>query len=131
VAELLASLATGVGEDRAVPAAVKVLGAKGVAPAVPLLQPLALSAGTRRAIKRHDGLLTRTRTRSAAAAASGLDTPELVRVQRVRPRNLLTIAALVGVYYILLPQLAKVATRCRCWSRPSGPGSWWPSPSRR
>jgi glycosyltransferase 2 family protein len=106
VAELLASLATLVGEDRAVSAAVKVLGAKGVAPAVPLLQPLALSAGTRRAIKRQDGLLTRTR--STAAAASGLATPELVRVQRVRPRNLLTIAALVGVYYILLPQLAKV-----------------------
>jgi glycosyltransferase 2 family protein len=106
VAELLASLATLVGEDRAVSAAVKVLGAKGVAPAVPLLQPLALSAGTRRAVKRQAGLLTRTR--SAAAAASGLENPELVRVQRVRPRNLLTIAALVGVYYVLLPQLAKV-----------------------
>ncbi|MBV9094279.1 MAG: flippase-like domain-containing protein [Streptosporangiaceae bacterium] len=105
VAELLASLATLVGEDRAVSAAVKVLGAKGVAPAVPLLQPLALSAGTRRAVKQ-DGLLTRTR--SAAAAASGLDSPELVRVQRVRPRHLLVIAALVGVYYVLLPQLAKV-----------------------
>jgi uncharacterized membrane protein YbhN (UPF0104 family) len=106
VAELLASLATLVGEDRAVSAAVKVLGAEGVAPAVPLLQPLALSPGTRRAVKQQDGLLTRTR--SAAAAASGLGTPELVRVQRVRPRNLLTIAALVGVYYVLLPQLAKV-----------------------
>jgi undecaprenyl-diphosphatase len=106
VAELLASLATLAGEDRTVSTAVKVLGPEGVAPAVPLLQPLALSAGTRRAIKRQDGLLTRTR--SAAAAASGLDAPELVRVQRVRPRNLLTIAALVGVYYILLPQLAKV-----------------------
>jgi undecaprenyl-diphosphatase len=106
VAELLASLATLAGEDRAVSTAVKVLGAEGVAPAVPLLQPLALSAGTRRAVKRQDGLLTRTR--SAAAAASGLETPELVRVQRVRPRNLLTIAALAGVYYFLLPQLAKV-----------------------
>ena len=106
VAELLASLAALVGEDRAVSAAVKVLGAEGVAPAVPLLQPLALSAGTRRAVARQDGLLTRTR--SAAAAASGLATPELVRVQRVRPRTLLTIAALAGAYYILLPQLAKV-----------------------
>jgi glycosyltransferase 2 family protein len=105
VAELLASLATLVGEDRAVSASVKILGAEGVAAAVPLLQPLALSAGTRRAVKQ-DGLLSRTR--SVAAAAGGLGTPELVRVQRVRPRNLLTIAALVGVYYILLPQLAKV-----------------------
>jgi glycosyltransferase 2 family protein len=106
VAELLASLATLVGEDRTVATAVKVLGADGVAPAVPLLQPLALSAGTRRAVKQQDGLLTRTR--SAAAAASGLASPELVRVQRVRPRHLLAIAALVGVFYILLPELAKV-----------------------
>ena len=69
VAELLASLATLAGEDRAVSAAAEVLGAQGVAPAVPLLQPLALSAATRRAVAGHDGLLRRTR--SAAAAASG------------------------------------------------------------
>jgi glycosyltransferase 2 family protein len=111
VAELLASLAALVGEGRAVPAAVKVLGPEGVAPAVPLLQPLALSAGTRRAVKRQDGLLTRTR--SAAAAASGLENPALVRVQRVRPRTLLTIAALVGAYYFLLPQLARVGSSWR------------------
>jgi uncharacterized protein (TIRG00374 family) len=106
VAELLASLAALVGEDRAVSTAVKVLDAEGMAPAVPLLQPLALSAGTRRAVARQDGLLARTR--SAAAAASGLGTPELVRVQRVRPRTLLTIAAVAGAYYLLLPELAKV-----------------------
>ena len=57
VAELLASLATLAGEDRAVSAAAEVLGAQGVAPAVPLLQPLALSAATRRAVAGHDGLL--------------------------------------------------------------------------
>ena len=106
VAELLASLAALTGEDRAVSTGVKVLGAEGVAAAVPLLQPLALSAGTRRAVKRQDGLLTRTR--SAAAAASGVENPEMVRVQRVRPRTLFTIAALAGAYYILLPELAKV-----------------------
>jgi glycosyltransferase 2 family protein len=111
VAELLASLAALAGEDRTVSTAVKVLGAEGVAPAVPLLQPLALSAGTRRAVARQDGLLTRTR--SAAAAASGLGTPELVRVQRVRPRTLLTIAAVAGGFYILLPELAKVGSPWR------------------
>jgi glycosyltransferase 2 family protein len=106
VAELLASLAALAGEDRATATAAQALGADGIAPAMPLLQPLALSAGTRRAVKQQPGLLTRTRT--AAAAASGREPQELVKVQRVRPRNLLTIAALVGVYYILLPQLAKV-----------------------
>ena len=111
VAELLASLATLAGEDRAVSAAAEVLGARGVAPAVPLLQPLALSAATRRAVAGHDGLLRRTR--SAAAAASGQDAQDLARVQRVRPRTLLAIAAAAGAFYYLLPQLAKVGSSWR------------------
>jgi hypothetical protein len=69
VAELLASLAILAGADMAVASAAEVIGPDGVAAAVPLLQPLALSAGTRRAIGRHDGLLTATR--AAAVAASG------------------------------------------------------------
>jgi undecaprenyl-diphosphatase len=106
LAELLASLATLAGEDRAVASATKVLGPQGVAPSVPLLQPLALSAATRRAIARHDGLLARTR--SAAATASGQETQELARLRRVRPRTLLAIAALTGAFYFILPQLAQV-----------------------
>jgi len=51
VAELLASLAVLVGPERAVAAAVAVVGPRGVAPAVPLLQPLALSAATRTAAR--------------------------------------------------------------------------------
>jgi len=111
LAELLASLATLAGEDRAVAAAAEVLGAQGVAPAVPLLQPLALSAATRRAVAGHDGLLARTR--SAAAAASGQDAQDLARVQRVRPRTLLAIAAAAGAFYYLLPQLANVGSSWR------------------
>ena len=126
VAELLASLAALVGEDRAVSTGVKVLGAEGVASAVPLLQPLALSAGTRRAVKRQGGLLTRTR--SAAAAASGVENPQMVRVQRVRPCS--RSPRWSACIYLLLPQLAKVGNPWRRWNRPSGPGSWWPSPSR-
>ncbi|HEV8219099.1 MAG TPA: lysylphosphatidylglycerol synthase domain-containing protein [Streptosporangiaceae bacterium] len=108
VAELLASLAVLAGEDRVVSAAAGVLGAGRLSRAVPLLQPLALSAATRRAVAGHDGLLTRTRT--AAATASGLQSPELARVQRVRPRTLLAIAALTGAFYYLLPKLAQVGS---------------------
>src|SRR6266480_3550447 len=103
VAELLASLAAIIGADRAVATAAAVIGPDGVAAAVPLLQPLALSAGTRRAVAHHDGLLTRTR--AAAAAASGREVQELARIQRVRPRTLLAIAAAAGAFYYLLPQL--------------------------
>ena len=108
VAELLASLATLVGEDRAASAAARVLGGEQLAQAVPLLQPLALSAATRSAVAGHDGLLTRTR--AAAAAASGQEPPGLARVQRVRPRTLLAIAALTGAFYYLLPKLAQVGS---------------------
>jgi uncharacterized membrane protein YbhN (UPF0104 family) len=111
MAELLSSLAVLAGEDRAVSAAAGVLGAGRLARAVPLLQPLALSAATRRAVARHDGLLARTR--AAAAAACGQEPPELARVQRVRPRALLAIAALTGAFYYLLPQLADVGSSWR------------------
>src|SRR5215475_1293839 len=107
-AELLASLAVLAGEDRAAAAAAEGLGGQEVARSLPLLKPLALSAATRRAVKGQDGLLTRTR--AAAAAASGQEPPELVRVQRVRPRTLLTIAALAGAFYYLLPELADVGS---------------------
>ena len=108
LAELLASLAIATGADRAVSGAAAVIGAQGVAPAVPLLQPLALSAATRHAIAREDGLLAQTR--SAAAAASELSAQPLARLQRVRPRTLLTIAALAGAFYFVLPQLADVSS---------------------
>ena len=107
IAELLASLAIIAGADRAVTSAATILAAEDIAAAVPLLQPLALSAATRRAIARHDGLLAGTRT--AAAAAGGRDPgPQLARIQRVRPRTLVAIAAAAGAFYFLLPKLAKV-----------------------
>ena len=71
VSELLTWLAGRIGPDRAVATAAAVISAGGVAAAVPLMQPLALSAGTRRAIKGRDGLLKNTR--AAAIAASGDD----------------------------------------------------------
>ena len=109
VAELLTSLAWRIGPDRAVATAATAIGAGAVATAVPLLQPLALSAGTRRAIKGQDGLLKNTR--AAAIAASGDDAgQDLARLQRVRPRTLLVIAALADAFYFLLPQIAQVSS---------------------
>src|SRR5580692_268007 len=108
LAELLASLAISVGADRPVSSAAAVTGARQLAAAAPLLQPLALSAPTRHTIAHENGLLADTR--SAAAAASGLNGQPLARLQRVRPRTLLTIAALAGAFYFVLPQLADVGS---------------------
>jgi glycosyltransferase 2 family protein len=106
LAELMASLAILVGADRAVSGAAAVIGARGVASAAPLLQPLALSAATRRSVAQQEGLLATTRS----AAAGGSADQQLARIQRVRPRTLVTIAALAGAFYFLLPQLAQVGS---------------------
>jgi glycosyltransferase 2 family protein len=108
-AELVASLAGRIGPDRAVGSAQPAIGRDGVAAAVPLLQPLALSASTRRRIKGQDALLKRTREAAIAASGDQADT-NLAQLQRVRPRTLLTIAALAGAFYYLLPQIAQVSS---------------------
>jgi glycosyltransferase 2 family protein len=107
VAELLASLALLVGPDRAVASAAAVIGTADLAAAVPLLQPLALSAATRRELRADKGLLTQTRS---AAARSGRGEEQLARIQRVRPRTLIALAAVTAAFYFLvLPQLAKAS----------------------
>ena len=105
-AELLASTAGLVGPDRAVAAAAAVLDGPDLAAAVPLLQPLALSSATRRAIRVEPDLLGRTR--AAAAAASSAPATELPHLQRVRLKTLLMITAAAGAFYFVLPQLAQV-----------------------
>jgi len=113
-AELLASTASLVGPDRAAASAAGVaVDHADLASAVPLLQPLALSAATRRAVRRQPELLGQTR--AAAAAASSAAPAELPRLQRVRPRTLLMIAAAAGAFYFVLPQLAQVGSSWRAF----------------
>ena len=122
VAELLASLATLVGPDRAVTAATAAIGPGGVASAVPLLQPLALSATTRRRIREQAGLLEATRL--ASAAASGQPAAKLASLHRVRPRILLMTVLAAGAFYFLLPQLAQVGNSWRAFQ--SAQWGWLP-----
>src|SRR5439155_19896543 len=102
-----------VGRERAVGLAEGVIGPEGIARALRLLQPLALSVATRRAVKGQEDLLGRTR--AAAAAWSGQPLDDLARVQRVRPRTLLMIAVLSGAFYFLLPQVAQVSGAWRAF----------------
>ncbi len=102
-AELVASLALLVGPDRAVASARRVLGEADLGTAAPYLQPLALSAATRR--QQSKAVLGGLRSAVTPATAEAVP---LERLVRVRPRTLLTIAALTGAFYVLLPQLASV-----------------------
>jgi len=103
-AELLVSLAEVVGAGRATAAAADVLEPGELATAAPYLQPLALSAATRK--KASKSLLKELR--DAVAAVTGHEPEPLERLVRVRPRTLVMIATLTGAFYFLLPQLANV-----------------------
>jgi len=97
LAQLLATTATRVGPDRAVAAAVQVIGPERVGSAVPLLQPLAILPGTGAATGLLAGLRDEIlRTRPEAPV-------EPVRLERLRTRTLVTVfgGALAG-YYLLL-----------------------------
>ena len=113
VAELVASLSAVVGPTRPVTAAAGALGAEAVGGALKLLQPLALSAATRHAVARHDGLLGQVR--GAVAEVSGEAPESLAKLDRVRPRTLLMIAVAAGAFYFLLPQLANAGDSWRAF----------------
>jgi undecaprenyl-diphosphatase len=103
-AELLASIAVLTGVERSVAAAARTIPAHDLAATVPYLQPLALSASTRKGVSKSK--LAELRT--AVSEATGEEALPLERLVRVRPKTLLTIAMLVGAFYVLLPQLASV-----------------------
>jgi undecaprenyl-diphosphatase len=103
-AELLTSLAAVVGPERSVASAARMLGSHELATAMPYLQPLALSAATRKQVSK-SGL---AEVRALVASTSGEEPAPLERLVRVRPRTLVMIAALTGAFYVLLPQLANV-----------------------
>jgi uncharacterized membrane protein YbhN (UPF0104 family)/membrane-associated phospholipid phosphatase/tRNA A-37 threonylcarbamoyl transferase component Bud32 len=105
VAELLASLALVIGPPRAVATAVATLGKPAVTEALPLIQPLALAAKTRRALRHHHGLLDEVRNQ--AADAVGAEHVKLEPLTRVRARSVLTLVALLIATYLLLPQVGE------------------------
>jgi undecaprenyl-diphosphatase len=104
VAALLASTAALVGDERAVRAAVAVLGRPPVALALPFLQPAALSSSTRKLSgERRRGFGARLEDlRTVAAAAVGIEPPELVQVHRITAAGaFMAIGALVAVGALL------------------------------
>ena len=106
VAELLASLATVVGVERALTPAVARLGADAVGEAVPLLQLPALSGATTTALKKQKGLLDELRT--ATSGAAGLDEPPMERIQRIKWGVILELVVLGASMYLLLPEFGSL-----------------------
>jgi undecaprenyl-diphosphatase len=107
VAVLLTETALVIGPDDAVSAAVAALGPDQVAPAMRMLQPLALPPSTRARAKAVDGLLDELR--DDVGEATGEPELELEDLERIKPRTLLVIGASTLAFYSLLPQLANLS----------------------
>jgi len=103
-AELLVSLACSVGVERAVASAARVLPSDQLGEAVAYVQPLALSAATRKQASK--SLLGDVR--AAIASATGEEPAPLEPLVRIRARTVILVLTLAGAFYVLLPQLANV-----------------------
>ncbi|MDH6578962.1 lysylphosphatidylglycerol synthase transmembrane domain-containing protein [Kitasatospora sp. MAP5-34] len=100
IAGLLATLALRAGAERAVATGVAVLGAAAVGHALPLLQPIALPQCTRAELKQHPELLGAIREEALRGQPQAPVQP--VRLERLRPRTLITVAAALLAGYLLL-----------------------------
>ena len=99
VAQLLVLTSSIVGPREAVAAAVRTLGRDAVGEALPLVQPLALPAGTRSRLTRSSELLERLRDQVRERAEP--PSVETISLERLRPRVLLSaLSILLAVYLI-------------------------------
>jgi uncharacterized membrane protein YbhN (UPF0104 family) len=107
LAQLIAELALLVGPQASAKLALEKTSARELLAVVPLLQPAALSRSTRTAARRRKDVLPELRKLLLAAVPGGEVTP--VRLERVRPRTLLTLIASIVAVYLLAAQLAKTS----------------------
>ena len=106
IAELLCTLAMLTDPDRALASGRRILGKERLAMALPVMQPVAMSHITRKAIKRRKDVLKTLRESLEEMTPEG--PVEEIQVQRLRPRTILTIVAGTAAAYVLLLQLGEV-----------------------
>lgn len=107
VAQLLASTAMVVGAQRAIDAAVTTLGAPAIIPALPLLQPLALTATTRHLYRKRDHHGQLDQLRDTAADTVGVEHVQLEPLARVHVRTIVMLVGLLFAINLLLPQIGE------------------------
>lgn len=106
LAELLCTLAMLTNPDRAIATGKRVLGGSQLARALPVLQPFALTPQLRKAIRKRKDLLIALREQLEDLQPEG--DVEQIRLERLRPKTLLTLTGGTIAVYLLLTQLARV-----------------------
>jgi glycosyltransferase 2 family protein len=107
LAQLIAQTALLVGPERAADLAIEKVPEHDLPGLIPLLQPVALYRSTRAELRGRKSLLTAVRKRLLAVTPDAEIPP--VRVERIRPRTLITLVAGAFAAYLLAGQLANVS----------------------
>ena len=105
-AQVLVSTAAVVGPERAVAVARTVLGDEAAGAIRAVLQPVALPRDTRRVLKQHRGMLVQLREQLLEQTQHAPE--DVIRLERVRPRTVVTIVALIIAGYLLIGQFGSV-----------------------
>ena len=105
-AQLLTTCALLADPRRAVRSARTVLSSDELAATLPVLQPIALSGDIRKAVRRDSALIEALR--EEIQQQTQLQVTELTRVERVRPRTVISIVALIVATYLLVGELGTV-----------------------
>ncbi len=105
-AQLLATCAVLAGPERAVAAAREALGQAGLLAVLPVLQPVVLPGGLRRDLNHDPELLDAVREQVQGATSGPV--PELARLERIRPRAIMSVVALLVAGYLLIGQVGRV-----------------------
>jgi glycosyltransferase 2 family protein len=106
VAELLVAICCLVGPERALARTVEAGFGDALARVQPYLQRAALTPHTRDLARTHD--LDLKDLRAAVGEATGTAVPEIADLRRIRPKEVLLMAALVFAAYLLISQLADI-----------------------
>ncbi|MEZ5115102.1 MAG: flippase-like domain-containing protein [Candidatus Nanopelagicales bacterium] len=106
IAELLCTLALLTSSERAIGSGRRVLGVSGLSRALPVLQPVALSTETRRAMRKRKDLMVELRD-GLVEIRPDADT-EQIRIERIRPRTVVMVVLGSVAAYLLLSQLGQV-----------------------
>jgi uncharacterized membrane protein YbhN (UPF0104 family)/tRNA A-37 threonylcarbamoyl transferase component Bud32 len=109
VAEILVASAVLVGSERALRKAVDGGWGDAVARVLPYLQRAALTPHLRDLARTHEVGLKDLRT--AAAAATGQEVPEIAPLRRIRIKDVVLMVALVFAAYLVISQLAEIGFR--------------------
>ncbi len=105
-AELLIATAMLVGTDRAIEAAERAIGNEDLANLPALMQPIALNSATRDELRTNRDLLSQLRDEAIAHAPE--PSADDVRLERLRPRSVISLVAVTFAVYVLAGQLGNV-----------------------